>query len=188
MKTKYYLRGLGIGIILATLILTISGNQNNLSENEIITKAMELGMVMKEDPKGNLDEVIEGEPTQSPEVAPTTEPTKSPEATPTTEPTKAPEATPTSEPTKAPEAAPTTEPTKDPAIADDSRQITFTIEKGMSSGKVAELLQSIDLIDNAKEFNDYVIREGKAGAIMIGKYTVNKDASFGDILNAITKR
>ena len=176
MKTKYYLRGLGIGIILATLILTISGNQNNLSEDEIITKAMELGMVMKEDPKGNLDEVMEGDLT------------KAPEATPTTEPTQSPEATPTAEPTKAPEVAPTTAPTKDPAIADDSRQITFTIEKGMSSGKVAELLQSIDLIDNAKEFNDYVIREGKAGAIMIGKYTVSKDASFDDILNAITKR
>lgn len=202
MKLKYYLRGLGIGIILTTLILTISGNQKKLSEAEIITKAMELGMIMKEDPKGNLDDVLEGEPSRAPEATPTAEPTPTPEVTPSGEPSQEPEATPTTEPsqeaevtpmvepTQAPEPAPTTEPTQEPSTTDEpaQTQVTFTIEKGMSSGMVAEMLQSIGLINNAKEFNDYVIGKGKAGAIMIGKFTVNKDASFGDILNTITKQ
>lgn len=52
MKLKYYLRGLGIGIIITTIILTIvhSGSAKELTDEEIITRAESLGMVMKEDP------------------------------------------------------------------------------------------------------------------------------------------
>lgn len=52
MKLKYYLRGLGIGIILTTFILMISFSQykNEISDAEIIKRAEALGMVMKEDP------------------------------------------------------------------------------------------------------------------------------------------
>ncbi len=51
MKLKYYLRGLGIGIILTTIILTISysGRKLELTDEEIIQKAEALGMVMEED-------------------------------------------------------------------------------------------------------------------------------------------
>ena len=51
MKFKYYLRGLGIGIILTTIILTIShsGRKLELTDEEIIQKAEALGMVMEED-------------------------------------------------------------------------------------------------------------------------------------------
>lgn len=51
MKLKYYLRGLGIGIILTTIILTISysGRELELTDEEIIQRAEALGMVMEED-------------------------------------------------------------------------------------------------------------------------------------------
>ena len=51
MKFKYYLRGLGIGIILTTIILTISnsGRELELTDEEIIQRAEALGMVMEED-------------------------------------------------------------------------------------------------------------------------------------------
>ena len=51
MKLKYYLRGLGIGIIVTTLILMIAFSQykNDISDAEIIKRAQALGMVMKED-------------------------------------------------------------------------------------------------------------------------------------------
>ena len=50
MKLKYYLRGLGLGVIFATLIMTISSviHNNNLSDEEIIKRAQKLGMVMQE--------------------------------------------------------------------------------------------------------------------------------------------
>lgn len=51
MKLKYYLRGLGIGIIITTIVLTISysGRKLELTDEEIIQRAEELGMVMEED-------------------------------------------------------------------------------------------------------------------------------------------
>ena len=52
MKLKYYLRGLGIGIIITTLVLMIaySGHKTELTDEEIIARAEALGMVMEEDP------------------------------------------------------------------------------------------------------------------------------------------
>lgn len=50
MKLKYYLRGLGIGILLTTLVLSMSyGTKKNteLSDEEIIERAKELGMTVK---------------------------------------------------------------------------------------------------------------------------------------------
>lgn len=51
MKLKYYLRGLGIGIIITTIILMIanSGYTKELTDEEIIARAEKLGMVMKEE-------------------------------------------------------------------------------------------------------------------------------------------
>ena len=51
MKLKYYLRGLGIGIIVTTVILMISfsGRSESLTDDEIIARAKQLGMVMPEE-------------------------------------------------------------------------------------------------------------------------------------------
>uniref|UniRef100_UPI004056C133 hypothetical protein n=1 Tax=Agathobacter sp. TaxID=2021311 RepID=UPI004056C133 len=50
MKLKYYLRGIGVGIIAATIILTVSamGHNHNLTEEQIMEEALKLGMVMPE--------------------------------------------------------------------------------------------------------------------------------------------
>lgn len=45
MRLKYFLRGVGVGVIVTTLILTIAHNANRqMSDNEIIERARELGM------------------------------------------------------------------------------------------------------------------------------------------------
>lgn len=51
MKLKYYLRGLGIGIMITTIILMIgfARNKNTLSDDEIIARAKQLGMIMPEE-------------------------------------------------------------------------------------------------------------------------------------------
>lgn len=50
MKLKYYLRGLGIGIIVTTIVLMISfsRNEKTMSDDEVIERATQLGMVMPE--------------------------------------------------------------------------------------------------------------------------------------------
>ena len=60
MKTKYYMRGLGIGILITTIILSVGSKKETLTEKEIMAKAMELGMVMQEEDTGdNLEEILE---------------------------------------------------------------------------------------------------------------------------------
>lgn len=55
MKFKYYLRGAGIGVIVATLILSIAFlMQDNISDEEVIRRAIKLGMVMEENTSGTL--------------------------------------------------------------------------------------------------------------------------------------
>lgn len=46
MKLKYYLRGLGIGIaVTAAVLMLTGGNKESLTDEEIIARAKELGMV-----------------------------------------------------------------------------------------------------------------------------------------------
>ena len=62
MKLKYYLRGLGVGIIVTTVILAISfgGKKTDIDDipvEEVIAKATMLGMVMPEDTQTPATEV-----------------------------------------------------------------------------------------------------------------------------------
>ena len=47
MKLKYYLRGLGMGILFATIVMIV--HSNNLPAEKVIKQAEKLGMVMPED-------------------------------------------------------------------------------------------------------------------------------------------
>ncbi|MBR1391984.1 MAG: hypothetical protein IJ567_11215 [Lachnospiraceae bacterium] len=51
MKLKYYLRGLGIGIVVTTLILTISRTfqGQTMTDAQIMRRAEELGMILPDD-------------------------------------------------------------------------------------------------------------------------------------------
>ena len=74
MKLKYYLRGLGIGIIVTTIVLTVSfcgrDTVRELSDEEIIARAMELGMVM---PEQGTDEEGSGDTQVDPDTGGDTE-------------------------------------------------------------------------------------------------------------------
>ena len=50
MKLKYYLRGLGIGIIIAVVIMIIAFriHGSEMSDQQVIERAQELGMVIPE--------------------------------------------------------------------------------------------------------------------------------------------
>uniref|UniRef100_N2BBG4 YceG-like family protein n=1 Tax=Eubacterium plexicaudatum ASF492 TaxID=1235802 RepID=N2BBG4_9FIRM len=55
MRFKYYLRGAGIGVMVATLVLSIAFLfHDNISDEEVIRRAMKLGMVMQDNTPGTL--------------------------------------------------------------------------------------------------------------------------------------
>jgi hypothetical protein len=192
MKLKYYMRGLGIGIILTTLLIAIGNPKKEISDQEVIKRAEALGMVKQEESNKNLEDILASVgPTKSPlpvtttpAPTPTVIPTLTPEPTPTVAPT--PELTPTVAPTPEPTSKPV--PTKEPQKEATTGKITFTIEKGMSSDKVSKLLVTKGLIKDAGDFNQYIISVGKASVIRVGTYTLSEGASYEEIVEKITSR
>ncbi|MGN0375688.1 MAG: hypothetical protein ACI4EN_09340 [Butyrivibrio sp.] len=164
MKLKYYLRGLGIGILVTALILTIVHNINGkMSDAEIIKRAEKLGMVMGDKEDDTLFE-NKTDPTEPTQPEPTT-----PEPT-TPEPT-------TPEPT-------TPEPT---TPEDDVRTLTFIIQKGMASETVTDILVKGDIISDGGAFNLYLQQSGCEERIQTGSFTVNSSMSYEEIAKIITR-
>ncbi|MEZ3426119.1 MAG: hypothetical protein K1W13_01760, partial [Lachnospiraceae bacterium] len=76
MKLKYYLRGLGIGILVTVLLLTItSGKRGTMTDEEIKERARALGM--------SESGVLADMATPTPDAAGTPETTPKTEETPT---------------------------------------------------------------------------------------------------------
>lgn len=183
MKLKYYLRGLGIGVLVTTIILTIAHHaQRKMSDADIIERAKELGMVMEED-------TLFDDSTTKEEQTTTKEPTKEPETTePVTEESTTKEPV-TEEPTtKEPV---TEEPTtKEPATekpTGDLRTVTFTVTDGMYSEAVTDILYKAGIITNKAEFNSFLEKNGYSRIIQNGKHTVNSSMSYEEIAKVITK-
>ena len=65
MKLKYYLRGLAVGILVTTIILAISFSQTKkeLSDQEVINRAKQLGMVMAD--SGKIEDYREDTQTET---------------------------------------------------------------------------------------------------------------------------
>ena len=133
MGLKYYLRGLGVGIVVTALIMGIAAGVNSkekLSDSEIRERAKELGMVEESTvladtfAQGNGNSPQEeampsqtpeatAESTQEPAPEATEEPASSPAAA-TETPEQEPEAAATEKPTTAPTEKPTQKPTQAP--------------------------------------------------------------------------
>lgn len=216
MKLKYYLRGLGIGILLTTIILSLGNKKETLSDKEIMEKARELGMVMKEESvQDNLQQVLnnnkslpetEGKEdskdiqdndtiknnedtkdTQDNELIENEEEIEDNNSDKDKEDLRENELT-ENEPT---EGEPTEdEDTNDNGSLDESNntqeEITFTITEGMSSIRVAELLEDKGLIEDAIDFNQFIKKNGKASVLRVGTYTLPKDAEYKEILDTIS--
>ena len=174
MKQKYFLRGLASGIVVTTVILTISFNarKDDISEQEVIARAEKLGMVMAEAVE-DTPEPTEAEVT----VTPTPEPTEEPKATATP--------TPTPEPTEEPKATATPTPE---AVQSSSEKKVLRIASGMWSDKVARELQAMGVIEDAADFDQYLIRNGYAERLVVGTFEIPVGATYEQIAQIITRR
>lgn len=148
MRLKIFLRGLGVGIAFSAVVMLIC--TSTLSEDFIIEKAKEYGMVMKDDKSSESskteesidklkDEIASSKPVESkmPETSPSSVPSDSPSKEPqasktpaptkTVEPSKKPESTQTVKPSKKPEPTKTVESTKAPQSS-KKPEPTMTVE------------------------------------------------------------
>ena len=112
---KYYLRALGIGIIVTALLMGYSQKgQAQMTDEEIRERAAQLGM---REQQGVLSELATASPEVSPAADPTVSPTYWSTAASTGSPTSQPAVEPAASPTPQPAAEPTASPTPQPAAS-----------------------------------------------------------------------
>ena len=138
MKRKYFVRGLGVGILFGALIMFsayMTSGKNRMSDEDVIKRAQELGMVKQSEYVLESDVTSQETTTEEITTEATTE--KATTEAPTTTEKATTEATTTEKTTteKATTEASTTE------KADTSTQTTVTISSGMSSEAIASALQ-----------------------------------------------
>jgi len=170
MKLKYYLRGLGIGILVTAVIMGVTqgSRKETLSDREIRERAAALGMV---EPGNSLADL---------EAAETPAATEIPEATETPAATEAPAATETPEVT--------VRPTQKPAEEEEGSSYTFEIQAGDSSYQVAYRLQQAGLVADARDFDNYLCSKGYDRKLKTGSYEIPETATEEEISEILCGR
>lgn len=206
MNMKYYMRGLGVGIILTTVILSFGSRAEKLTDQEIIARAKQLGMVTKEEKKEKLDSFlaqinadkdnnqVDTKDIDSPSINDSEvaieeskenikDNTKESIEDNTKENIKDQNQSidETNENNKEENEHKSAEETIEPDM------VTISIKRGMSSNKVAEVLYENGLIHDANDFVDYIIAIRKEGQLRVGNYDINKGSSYKEIVAKITR-
>lgn len=195
MKLKYYLRGMGIGVIITTLILMIAFHLHQddlLTDAQICERAEQLGMVMPEELPEH-DKLSD----QVPEAEPQTE-QKEPAADALTD-EKADAADKVSQKKEdqkqAEEPAADASDTKNDETKTDKKpkkevveQVELSIVGGEYSADVCKKLKDAGLIDNVEDFNRYLSDGGYDSLIQPGTYVIPVGADYDTIIRLITEK
>ena len=195
MKLRYYMRGLGIGMLITALILILSGRTSGqLSDEQIKARAAELGMVMEDksvlkeseaSPGAALEETeekpeeVEPEEVESEEVEP--EEVESEEVEPE-------EVEPEEVKPKEVEPEETEAEKVTPEETVPAETVTITVRSGASSVSVAKQIEDAGLVSSAGEFDRYLCQNGYDKKICVGTYAIPVGATEEEIARAITKK
>ena len=194
MKLKYYLRGLGIGILVTAVIMGVTqgSRKETLSDREIRERAAALGMVEPGNSLADLEAAETPAATEIPEATETPAATEAPAATETPAATEAPAATETPAATEASAATETPEmtvrPTQKPAEEEEGSSYTFEIQAGDSSYQVAYRLQQAGLVADARDFDNYLCSKEYDRKLKTGSYEIPETATEEEISEILCGR
>lgn len=206
MNLKYYLRGLGIGIIVTALIMSIAaGGKETLSNEEIKERAIALGMVeegtLLEDAQAALNTLENSETEDKVEEPQNPEENGTPEEVPEQSETPEPKGTP--EPEEAPKQSgneaseeipeqsetPKPEETPEPEVIvetegiwqpdedrTDEESVTVQVMRGDGSYTVCKRLEEAGIIASASEFDTFLCQNGYDKKIRAGTFEIPGNA------------
>ncbi|MBE5895019.1 MAG: endolytic transglycosylase MltG [Lachnospiraceae bacterium] len=202
MKLKYYLRGLGIGIVVTALIMhfALGGEKETMTDEEIKARAAQLGMVestlLSELAQNNAASVsgnetasqnavpeAEAEVEVEPEVEAEVEPEAEPEVE--AEPETVPEAEVAPESETGPEVEPEVE-DETPSVATEGTYIT--VYGGDGSDTVARRLAEAGVVSSAAEYDAYLCANGYDVRICTGEHFIPAGATYEEIAIILTTR
>lgn len=201
MKLKYYLRGIGIGLIVTTLVMMIAfmlHKDELLSDDEIIERAAALGMVMPEetvtrdtlsDNSGSQPETLDASESEA-EDGETDDAVSDDKASDN----KAVD----DEAGASEEDAQTQEDDSDAASGKKNKsdeteqtvdeQVELSIVGGEYSDIVSQKLYKAGVIEDAEDFNKYLADGGYDNLIQPGTYTISVGADYDTIISIITEQ
>lgn len=171
MKRKYYMRGLGIGILVTAILMsvTIHGKTEELTNEEIMERARELGMVERYDSTvlaESSEEVFPAEtdsPKESDAIGAVSENT-----------TKTPEETPEPEETTPSESG--------------KQMVQITVQGGDGSQAVAQKLKNAGLISDIVAYDKFLCQNGYDRRICTGVHSIPVGATEEEIARILMTR
>lgn len=219
MKLKYYLRGLGTGIAVTALIIgisTIASRKEVMTDEEVIARAKELGMVERtvlsetvteseeseeesepepeaessEESESEEDEVTKSEPLEDDALVNELEESVPEESAP--EESAPAESTPEESEIEIAEHE-EEQPAEQVAdvefgMPDEAGTISIQIVRGDSSVSVSKRLEEAGLIDSAVDYDRYLCQNGYDKKIQTGNYDIPANATQEEIAIMITSR
>ncbi|MFR3205474.1 MAG: hypothetical protein ACLTOO_07780 [Oscillospiraceae bacterium] len=206
MKLKYYLRGLGIGIVVTALLMGYS-NKNRAAEPkaEVATEETAGDLLADRNGEATTEEVIEQSTVENVTVetdsAETSEEETSQEETASELESSTQEAETITETesvteteTESVQAEETTdkkEQTQSSTEADAGNALPQTtieinIVRGDDSGTVARKLQNAGMVESATEYDAYLMQHGYDKKIRVGKVEIPVDATWQEIAEYIS--
>lgn len=184
MKLKYYLRGLGIGIIVTTIILVscFSMQKPKMTDAQIIEKASQLGMIMPEQ-----DSVVaaETETTEPEETQQKNEQQVAAEET--QQETEQQTEVPKEQATEETQQDAPSEDTENAESEEPAQQEPFTlvVNRGDVCRTMCENLAANGVIDDSEGLRKYLSEVGYASFISAGTYQIPYHASYEEITNIL---
>ena len=173
MKLKYYLRALGIGIVVTALLMGFatqppkSVREDTTEQNAVLTDVASVEESSEEAAASDEKPALEPEETEESEAESSAEAEEE-----------------LSEEETLEEETLEEESTEE-SVEESTGTITFSIVKGDSSDRVARKLYDLGLVKDAKAFDRYLCQNGYDKRISTGNYEVSLSASEEEIAKTI---
>lgn len=195
MKLKYYLRGIGIGVVVTTLIFMVSialhKNEENPKTPAEDKKSATVADMMETETESETESESTQEEKQSDAKVPEQKSTevKKPETKGSE--TKVPEeksseAKPADKKEENKNTVPNDKTNAD--SSDSGGKVRFEIGGGEYSDVICKKLQQANLVDSAEEFNKFLIANDYDNLILPGVYAIPKGASYEEIAKLLTTK
>lgn len=192
MRLKYYLRGLGLGIIFAVIIMMIGfhGNKQSMSDTEIIEKAKTLGMVEAKNISETVADEYNSEKTDSSaansddssQKAETEQDSQMQDSQTAQEDTQ-------QEDTQQEDTQPAADAKQETVEPQDAvTTYTISVTSQDTCRTIAEKLKALNLVDDAEQFRIYMGQKGADHFIADGEHVIPQGASYDDIITILTQK
>lgn len=192
MRLKYYLRGLGLGIIFAVIIMMIGfhGNKQSMSDTEIIEKAKTLGMVEAKNISGTVADEYNSEKTDSSAAnSDASSPKNETEQDSQMQDSQTAQEDTQKEDTQQEATQPAADAKQETVEPQDAvTTYTISVTSQDTCRTIAEKLKALNLVDDAEQFRIYMGQKGADHFIADGEHVIPQGASYDDIITILTQK